>query len=362
MRAGAAQPDCGPGYIAMFAMPAILIACALLGPVAARAADWLAFAPVAILFAIVPLLTMSGVNRNEPDPARLYSPSARLYFQILLLAAVPVQFATLAMAIRFWSGSSLQPAGRIGWLLSVGTVSALFAITVAHELVHRRGRLDRTAGGILLSTVCFGSFKIVHLRVHHRFVGTALDFSSARRGDSIYRFWLRCLYGNPREALRCEHERRLRRGISWWRSELFAWYGLSAGWLVLCWLVWSWRGALFFLLQSAVAILMLDLSNYLQHYGLRRQTDARGRYEPVRPDHAWTIQCRITNLALLNLMRHGDHHTRPTVPYYALASTATPAYPYPLGFMMLLALVPPLFRRVAHPLLDRAAAGAEGRA
>ncbi len=352
MQADATQQDCGLGYVVMFMMPAILVACALLGSAAGEAADWLAFVPFGIAFAIVPLLTIFGVNWDEPSPARPRSPLARLYYRVLPLAAVPAQIVTLCTGTHFWSGSSLHLAGRIGWLLSIGTFGALFAITVAHELIHHRSRLDRVFGGILLSTTCFGSFKIVHLRVHHQFVGTALDFSSARRGDSIYRFWLRCLHSNPREALRCERERQRRLRVFWWRSELLAWYGLSAGWLALCWLVWSWMGALFFLLQSAVAILTLDLSNYVQHYGLRRQGDARGRYEPVRPDHAWSMQCRITNLALLNLLRHGDHHTHPTVPYYALTHTTAPAYPYALGFMMVLALFPPLFRRVVHPLLD----------
>ena len=360
MQTNVAQPDCGLGYVVMFMMPAILVACVLLGSATERTADWLAFLPFGIAFGIVPLLTIFRVNWNEPAPARPRSSLSCLYYRALPLAAVPIQIATLSIAIHFWSGSSLHSAGRIGWLLSVGTFGALFAITVAHELIHYRSWLGRVFGGILLSTSCFGSFKIVHLRVHHRFVGTALDFSSARRGDSIYRFWLCCLHGNVREALRCEHERQRRLGISWWHSELLAWYGLSASWLTLCWLAWGWMGALFFLLQSVVAILTLDLSNYVQHYGLRRQVDVRGRYEPVRPDHAWSMQCRITNLALLNLQRHGDHHTHPIAPYYALTHTTTPAYPYALGFMMMLALFPPLFRRVVHPLLDRIATEAEG--
>ena len=361
MRQDAAQPSSGGlGYLVMFMVPAILIACALLGPNAGRAADWLAFLPLGIAFAIVPLLTISGVNWDEPAPVRPHSSHARLYYRVLPLAAVPAQLATLCTATHFWSGSSLHGVGRIGWLLSIGIFTALFAITVAHELIHHRSRLDQAIGGVLLSTSCFGAFKIVHLRVHHRFVGTALDFSSARRGDSIYRFWLRCLYGNPREALRCERKRQRRLGISWWRSELLAWYGLSACWLMLSWFVWSWMGALFLLLQSIVAIMALDWTNYVQHYGLRRQVNARGRYERVRPDHAWSMQCRITNLALLNLLRHGDHHTHPIVPYYALTHTTAPAYPYPFGFMMVLALFPPLFRRVVHPLLDRIAADAEG--
>jgi alkane 1-monooxygenase len=318
MRASAAPTDSrGLGYLLTFLVPAILVACALLGSAAEGAADWLAFLPLLVVFLIVPLLRMSGITWEDPGPARPRGRLSRLYYRVLPLAAVPAQLATLGIATHFWSTASLHLAGRVGWLLSIGIFSALFAITVAHELIHHRSRLDRAIGGLLLSTNCFGSFKIVHLRVHHRFVGTALDFSSARRGESIYPFWLRCLYGNLREALRCERERQRRLGLSWWRTELLVWYGFSAGWLALSWLVWSWLGALFFLLQSVVAILALEWTNYVQHYGLRRRVDLRGRYEPVRPDHAWKMECRIADLALLNLLRHGDHHTHPIVPYYA---------------------------------------------
>lgn len=356
---GQSEPG-GFGYVLALIVPAILAACALLGSTAGDVADWVALLPLGIAFAIVPLLTISGGNWDEPGPVRPGTSGARLYYRALPLAAAPAQLMTLCLATNFWCGSSLHLAGRIGWLLSIGIFSALFAITVAHELIHHRDPFDRAVGGFLLSTACFGAFKIVHLRVHHRFVGTAFDFSSARRGASLYGFWLGCLYGNPREALRYERARQRRLGLPWWRSELLVWYGLSAGWLALWWLVWNWTGTLFLLLQSAVAILTLDWTNYVQHYGLRRRPDARGRYEPVQPHHAWSMQCRITNLALLNLLRHGDHHTHPTVPYYALTHTAAPAYPYPFGIMMLLALVPPLFHRIVHPLLDRVAAETAG--
>ncbi len=243
--------------------------------------------------------------------------------------------------------------GRLGWVLSVGLFSALFAIPVAHELIHRPGIVEPTLGGVLLSTACLGSFKIVHVRLHHRYVGTDHDFASARRGESLYMFSLRALAGNPREALRLERTRLARLNRSLWHSELVVWYGLSVAWLVLATMFFGWASGVFFLLQSLVASFVLDWTNYLQHYGSRRRADARGRYEPVRPHHAWAIDCRISNFALFNLLRHGDHHARPLEPYHGLSHTGVPSYPYPFGFMMLLALATPLFRRVVHPLLDR---------
>ena len=85
MQADATQQDCGLGYVVMFMMPAILVACALLGSAAGGTADWLAFVLFGIAFAIVPLLTIFGVNWDEPGPARPRSPLAHLYFWMIFV-------------------------------------------------------------------------------------------------------------------------------------------------------------------------------------------------------------------------------------------------------------------------------------
>ena len=342
----------GLGFLLTLAGPALLALSATVGRTTGHL-DLIAFLPLAVAFGVVPALAISGLNWAEPSPVDAASSPARLYFRLLPAGIVPVQIAALAIAVDYWSDRSLDMTGRIGWVLSTGIFSALFAINVAHELIHRRSRVDRVLGGILLSTACFGTFKIVHVRVHHRFVCTDRDFSSARRGDSIYGYWLRNLAGNPREALRCERARLRQSRLSMWKSELAVWYMLSVVWFALAVTLWGWTGGAFFLLQSLVAILTLDLTNYVQHYGLRRKVDANGRYEPVGAGHAWSMQCRISNLALLNLLRHGDHHTRPLEPYHRLRHTPAPAYPYPFAAMILLALCPPLFRRVVDPLLEQ---------
>jgi alkane 1-monooxygenase len=342
----------GVGYLLSFAMPGLIVASAIFGRIPGLT-DVSAFLPLVVAFCVVALVSVIRLNRAEPTPPSTpISHAARLYFRALPIAAVPAQIAALAIALEHWIDPGLHFAGRIGWLLSTGLFSALFAIPVAHELIHRRAGCEQTLGGILLSTACLGTFKIVHLHVHHRYVGTDSDFASARRGESLYAFCLRGLIGNPHEALRFERTRlsRLKRPL--WRSELVVWYGLSVMWFALAILFWGWASGVFFLLQSLLAAIVLDWTNYIQHYGLRRLADAKGRYEPIRPQHAWTIHCRISNLALFNLLRHGDHHARPLEPYHSLTYTGVRTYPYPFGFMMLLALATPLFFRIVHPLLD----------
>ena len=105
---------------------------------------------------------------------------------------------------------------------------------------------------------------------------------------------------------------------------------------------------------------LLEIINYIEHYGLFRREIAAGRYEPVEPWHSWNSSHRVSNWVLINLARHADHHLTASK-RYQLLDTLNEAPQLPAGYsaMMLLALVPPLWRRVMDPrvLAWRAAHG-----
>jgi alkane 1-monooxygenase len=102
--------------------------------------------------------------------------------------------------------------------------------------------------------------------------------------------------------------------------------------------------------QAVIGFSLLEAVNYLEHYGLRRQKLASGRYERVRPAHSWNSDTLVTNVFLFHLQRHSDHHTNPRRRYQTLrASEQAPQLPAGYGAMLALALVPPLWRRVMDP-------------
>lgn len=344
------------GYLYMFFIPAILIGGILLGR-ASGENNWFAFLPFAFTYGVTPLLQAwrARVLRPIPDSVKR-SPGWQAYYRLLPLTAPPCQLAMLYVAGDAFAHIAYAPAARFALLFTTGLFSGMFAINIAHVLIHRRESLDRLFGGLLLSMVCFGSFKIVHLQVHHPLVGTPLDFATARRGQSIYAYWGRCLTANFATAVRCERERLAKLGKPIWASELVGWYLVSCLWLALAVALWGWMGAVFFLGQSLIAILKLDMINYLQHYGLERAQDGAGGWEPVQPRHAWSQRLYLHDLALLNLFRHADHHAHPHIPYQLLeVEEGTPRYPYNFVAMNGLSLIPPLFRRIVHPILDRMA-------
>lgn len=342
------------GFLLAYAIPGLLIACIWLGTVFG-CLDVMVFVPLLVGYVAVPIIQWCLPHVPPPPPAEVQQSAAwRIYHRLLLLLALPAQLAMLAVATEAWVNGGVGMAGRLGLLLTTGVFSAMFAINIAHHLIHQRHRLARALGGVLLSTVGFGSFKVIHLRVHHRYVGTPLDFATARRGQTIYAFWRQSFVGNFATALRLERRRLARTGRGPWRSELMAWSACSLFWLGLGAAFWGWQGVVFLVLQAVLAMMKLDCINYLQHYGLTRERDADGRPQPVGPQHAWTQALFLHDLILLNLPRHADHHVNPERPFELLADRPeAPRYPYNYALMVGLLLVPPLFRRVVHPCLDR---------
>jgi hypothetical protein len=347
-------PQASIGFLLAYAVPTVVVASIFL----ARTTDYpnaCTFLPLLIAYGLVPLVNLLWQRLAAKTPGREGDDESReCYYRATLLLGVPVQLAVLYIAGDLWNSGLLDNFGRIGLLLSTGIYGAIFGIVIAHELIHRDSGFERFLGGLLLSTVSFGSFRIVHLVVHHRYVATPLDFATAKRGQTIYRYWVQCFVGHIREALLFERSRLAAAKKPLWMNELVIWYGFSLLWLIGATLLWGSMGAIFFLGQSLLAIMKFDCINYLQHYGLLRKVSADGRFEPVQAQHAWAQNFALDDLILLNLPRHGNHHVHPQRAYYLLESEAvSPGYPYNYAVMTLLLLVPPLFRYVVHPRLDR---------
>jgi alkane 1-monooxygenase len=114
-------------------------------------------------------------------------------------------------------------------------------------------------------------------------------------------------------------------------------------------------GVAIFAGQSAVAIVILEIINYIEHYGLQRQKDPRkpSVYNAVAPDDSWDSPNRLSNWLLINLPRHSDHHLSVAKRYQSLELLAhAPHLPGGYGAMFLLSLVPPLWFRVMDPRVD----------
>ena len=315
-------------------------------------------------FVLIPLLdALIGRDTTNPSTREEAELATDRYYRALPLLCLPLYTGVLLFGAWTLAVAPFSLIGAIGWAISIGLVGGVVAINPAHELIHKQTRLERRVGGLLLASVSYGGFKIEHLLGHHVDVATPKDGSTARLGESVYGFVLRALWRNPLRALELERESFARRHLSWrvLRSELFGWYLASCGYGLLCVLVvtqWTegawWLGAVYFIGQSLVAISLLEIINYVEHYGLLRRTLTEGARagQPERVDitHSWNSSYAFTNLLLFQLQRHSDHHAHATRRYPLLRHfDESPQLPAGYATMVVLAALPPLWRRVMDP-------------
>jgi alkane 1-monooxygenase len=100
-------------------------------------------------------------------------------------------------------------------------------------------------------------------------------------------------------------------------------------------------------LAGVFGFLLLETVNYIEHYGLVRKKLPSGHYETVEAAHSWNSNHELGRIFLYELTRHADHHYR-TNRHYQILRHLDGAPQLPTGYpgTMLLALVPPLWRKV----------------
>lgn len=323
----------------------------LIGLGAAWGGWWLALAPGYAIFVISAMDAIVGLDTANPDPDT--PEDALTWYRLITLIWAPLQLAMIFGALWWAAQGGLVWWEQIALFYAIGLVSGAVGIVYAHELMHQKSALERWLGDILMTSVQYGHFRSEHLRVHHLWVGTPRDAVTARYNEGFWRFWLRVMASCPGSAWRAEAAMLARKGLPVWHGSNPFWrYGaLQAGFLALAWGLAGWAGLGLYLFQALVAVTYLELTNYVEHYGLTRRHLGEGRYEPVRPHHSWNAAHRVSNWLLINLQRHSDHHYKPARRFPLLQTyDAEEAPQLPGGYpaMIALACVPPLWRRVMN--------------
>jgi len=265
------------------------------------------------------------------------------------LALVAAHFAILFLTIGALTTPSALSGAQMGALfLATGLFMGQVSNSNAHELIHRAPRLLRRAGALVFTSHLFGQHTTAHPAVHHRFVATPDDPNSARLGDSVYGFARRAWIGSFRAGLDVEIDRLARKGRAPWHlaNPYWGYVGGALGFVILaaaCFGIW---GAVAYVALAGYATFQLLLSDYVQHYGLRRARTQTG-YEPVDKRHSWNAPHWYSSLLMLNAPRHSDHHAHPSTPYTRLTiPKGAPLLPRSLPVMATLAMMPRLWRRV----------------
>jgi alkane 1-monooxygenase len=305
-----------------------------------------------VVFGLMPALDrLGGLDTDNPPAEAEDRLDADRYYRWCTWAYVPLQYLGLVWATRLWAQGDLSTIESLGLATTVGCVAGL-GINIAHELGHKRPAVERWLSKVGLAQSAYGHFQLEHNRGHHAKVSTPEDPASSRLGENFYEFLPRTVVGSLRSAIRLERERTARLGLRFWSpgNELLNAWAMSVVLFGGLLVAFGWRVAPWLAVQAVFGFCMLEVVNYIEHYGLLRGRRPDGRYERCRPEHSWNASNAASNLLLFQLQRHSDHHAFPTRRYQVLRHfDEVPQLPTGYAGMIVLAVCPPLWRRVMDP-------------
>lgn len=344
------------GFLSAFVLPALVVTGFYLGGLG----NWLS---VAFVFIFIPLIDQwVGLDTANVPEAEAEIVGQELYYRLVTYVWVFFQVAFFGWCCYAVASGALKNAIQwLGFTISVGLVTGGIGINVAHELGHKKSKLEQFFSQILLMFVCYMHFFVEHNRGHHVQVATPADPATARKGENFYAFWVRSVFVGYAHAWHLERERLSRKGRSVFSpTNSMIWFTILP--IALCALLTlafsrisanSWIVPAFFFAQSIIAFSFLELVNYVEHYGIVRKQKANGQYERVNPLHSWNASHLISNFLLFQLQRHSDHHANAIKRYQILDHVdESPQLPFSYPTMIVIALVPPLWFKLMNPLLE----------
>jgi len=345
------------GFFTAFIIPALVITGFYLG----GAWNYLA---LFFAFIVLPLLDhYIGIdNRNVPENQAKFV-GEEFYYRF-----VTYLWTYLQIVLIIW-GAYAVTTGKLdtfwhwlGFVLSFSLVSGGIGITVAHELGHKKAAIEKIYSKLLLMTVCYMHFYIEHNRGHHVSVATPEDPATARRDENFFAFWFRSVFHGYLHAWKLEKESLNRKGLNAmsFKNEMILFAVLPILFCLLLTLAFSygqgsiaWPVPVFFFAQSFFGFSLLELVNYIEHYGIMRKELSPGKYERVNPIHSWNSSHILSNFFLFQLQRHSDHHAYAHKRYQVLNHyDESPQLPFGYSTMIMIALVPPIWFSVMNNRLE----------
>ncbi|MEM6379496.1 MAG: alkane 1-monooxygenase, partial [Bacteroidota bacterium] len=233
-----------------------------------------------------------------------------------------------------------------GRLIAMGMMCGVLGINVGHELGHRHSRLEQFFGEILLLTSLNTHFLPYHNGGHHLNVATPKDPATARKNQLLYTFWFTSHFKSYVQAWQLENKlmRHQDQSIFSWKNRMVIYTIANIALLSTSYFLFGSYVLWTFIAAAVIGIGLLETINYIEHYGLVRQQNAKGRYEPVRHHHSWNSDHVLGRAVLFNLSRHSDHHYNGSIKYQVLKSVeSSPQMPTGYPGMVLLAVLQPIW-------------------
>lgn len=239
-------------------------------------------------------------------------------------------------AFFFLATESLPLWRLLVFIYGMIILNSNFSVSLAHDLMHSRYRVDRWFSRILLVQNGFFYLEADHLYIHHRHVGTRHDPATPRLGESIYTYLVRSLTSRIRmlfgQSLVLPSKRgRLIGPLTGLKLAVCLSY-LTLG-ALLNGQVFGWIFG-----QYVFVMLIYESITYIQHYAMQRTKQA-GHYEPVQLHHAWNSFYKLNTYLYFMMPVHSLHHVHQQ-DLSQIREFAGPRMPLPFAQMLLTAYQP----------------------
>ena len=302
------------------------------------------FILVPIIDLVLPYLSKQDVDLKE---------NILHNFSILIILPCILFLIVFGLIVVSDSTISIFVAAALG--AAVGMSGGSIGITTAHELIHRQNKYMRGIGVLLLVLCCYGHFRIEHVYGHHKHVATKEDPATARKGENFYFYFIRCVINSVISSWNIEKNILDKKNINTFslQNRILHYFVLEAFFLCIAYVIAGFNGLVFFLTHSFVSIMLLELVNYIQHYGLERKME-NGKYERFTDHHSWNSRHISANWSTFNLGLHAEHHQSASK-HYPLLSQEEKVIEMPANYsvMLMMALVPPIWFLVMNRKIDQ---------
>ena len=328
----------------------------IISPIVALLSIWLYFIldknplvtliPMLFFYAFAPLMdAILGEDPHNPPEEVVNAMMADNYYRLTVHSMVYVAIAVFLAFVAFVGTQDLPWWAILVLIIGVGANSG-GVMVMTHELGHKANKIDRLSAKIGNMIMGYGHFNIEHNKGHHTWVATPEDPASSRMGENFYAFMVRELTGTFKRGTSYEKERLEKQGRNYWsvHNDVLQVYAVTLGLIILFTALFGPAILLFLIPHHFLAWLALTQANYVEHYGLKREKLANGKYERCQPKHSWNTNHTYSNLLSFHLQRHSDHHAYPQRPYQVLRDyNNVPSLPTGYGGCFAMAFFPPLW-------------------
>ena len=313
--------------------------------------------PVVYAWIIIPVAELI----IKPDPANMDAAEEELaksnrVYDVLLYVIVLLQYAALFRFLYGISHDQLAWYDTVGRIWVMGLLCGVFGINVGHELGHRVNVFEQTLAKMLLLTSLYMHFFIEHNKGHHKRVATPEDPSSARKGESVYAFYVRTILFSYLSAWEIANKevRKKNRSVLSLHNEMIRFTLIQLVFVALIMIGFGWLTTFYYFIAAFIGITLLETVNYIEHYGLQRRSAGEVKYERAMPEHSWNSNHVVGRLMLFELSRHSDHHYLASRKYQVLRHhDESPQMPTGYPGMMILSLVPPVWFRIMNRRIEK---------